>query len=216
METSLSAPATLTGAELAGMVSRGASAAEIAAFLDSLDHAGRMAQVMGSPRGMQPPLFEVAAKNEPVDLAYFVPEGRAWDRPVPHHGWNSLPIPGFGRRFAKPMGRCPDGSGFLYGYNQSPFGPLIGPGYFVHTPTSHEPGWADRGGTVIDYHRVPAHDVPAGWPKVVPNSRGLQMFVYDKTRDFMRRVSAHVTIGAAYKGDKRMGAYFMLVREDGT
>lgn len=214
MNDSLVPAAGLTGGELAGMVTQGASIASIAAFLDNLPHAARLAQVLGSPRGMQGPLFELAGGSAPLDLAYFVPDGRPADRPVVHHGWNNLPIPGFGRSFKKPMARCPDGSGALFGYNDSPFGPLIGPGYFVHTFTAHEPTWVERGPTVIDYHKVPAHAVPGAWPKVVPNSRGLQMFVYDKTRDFMRRVSAHVTIGAAYKGDKRMGAFFLLVRED--
>jgi hypothetical protein len=47
----------------------------------------------------------------------------------------------------------------------------------------------------------------------VPNSRGLQRFVYHRTRDFMRRVSRHVTIGAAYKGESPLDHYFVLVRE---
>jgi hypothetical protein len=203
-----------TGASLVELVRKGATAGDIAAFLDGLDHAGRLAQIRGTPRSMQPPLFALARQNTPLDLDFFVPAGRPWDQPVTHHGWNSLPLPAVGRRFAKPMARCPDGSGLLYGYNVSPFGPLIGPGFFLNTPTHHTPGWGDRGGTVIDYHQVPGHAVPEGWPSVVPNSRGLQMFVYNKTRDFMRRVSRHVSIGAAFRGDKALGAYFLLVRED--
>ena len=35
--------------------------------------------------------------------------------------------------------------------------------------------------------------------------KGLQVLVYHKTRDFMRKVSAHVSIGAAYKKEKRTG-----------
>jgi hypothetical protein len=215
MASTATSTALSISSALPNLVARGASLGDIAAFLDALSHEARLAQVIGSPRSMQPVLYDLAAKAAPLDLDAFVPRQAPPGKIVHHHGWNNLPIPAFGRRFAKPMSRCPDGSGFLYGYNQSPFGPLIGPGYFVHTPTAHEPGWAERGGTVIDYHRVPAHPVPADWPPVVPNSRGLQMFVYNGTRDFMRRVSAHVTIGAAYKGDKRLGAYFMLVRQDG-
>lgn len=196
---------------LADLVRVGASAEMIAAFLDGLDHAGRMDQVRGSPRGMQGPLYDCAGKNAPLDLDWFVPPGKEGE--VVHHGWNSLPLPAFGRAFEKPMVRCPDGSGLLYGYNRSPFGPLIGPGYFLHTPSPAP--WADRGATVIDYFQVPAHPVPAAWPRVVPNRRGLQFFVYNGTRDFMRRVSRHVSIGAAYRGDKKLGAYFLLVREDG-
>ena len=47
-----------------------------------------------------------------------------------------------------------------------------------------------------------------------PNSEGLQRFIYMGTRDFMRRVSEHVSIGAAYKGEKPLDHYFTLCRED--
>ena len=63
---------------------------------------------------------------------------------------------------------------------------------------------------------VPEGEVPAAWPKVVPNSRGPQILVYHRTRDFMRRVSAHVSVGAAYKVEKAMGAFFTLIREDAS
>ena len=56
--------------------------------------------------------------------------------------------------------------------------------------------------------------VPSDWPKVVPNTQGLQRFIYHGTRDFMRRVSQHVSIGAAYKGEKKLDHYFVLVRQD--
>ena len=80
-------------------------------------------------------------------------------------------------------------------------------------PTAGNPVFAERGSLVVDYHQVPDGKVPADWPKVVPNSVGLQMFVYKGTRDFMRRVSEGVTIGAAYKGEKALDHYFTLVRE---
>lgn len=202
----------LARGSLSQMVLGGASAAEVAGFLDGLDHAGRLAQVLGSPRAMQPRLFALASPE--IDLSFFVPSSVPADRPVIHHGWNSLPLPAFGRRFQKPMVRHSAHPARLYGYNVSSFGPLIGPGYFLHTGTGHVPGWAERGGTVVDYFQVPDHPVVPGWPKVVPNSRGLQVFVYHKTRDFMRRVSRHVSIGAAWRGDKMLGAFFLLVRED--
>ncbi len=204
----------LAHADLGQMVTAGASIDEIARFLDSLDHDQRLAQVRGSARRIQAPLFDLAAASPPLSLEYFVPANVPDGQIVMHHGWNSLPIPAFGRRFAKPMVRAPGRKGQLFGYNESAFGALIGPGYFLHVPTDGQPAWPERGATVIDYFQVPDHPVPDHWPKVVPNSRGLQFFVYHKTRDFMRRVSKHVTIGAAYKGDKRMGAHFILVRED--
>ena len=67
---------------------------------------------------------------------------------------------------------------------------------------------------VVDYFMVPQGPVPEGWPKLRPNSRGLQMFVYNKMRDYMRRVSKHVSIGAAYRMEKRIMGYFVLCREE--
>jgi hypothetical protein len=39
------------------------------------------------------------------------------------------------------------------------------------------------------------------------------MFVYDKTRDYMRRVSEHVSIGKAYRKESRVMGYFVLCRD---
>jgi hypothetical protein len=214
MEHAQSSTGAMTGADLTQMVLAGATLTQVAAFLDALDHETRLAQVRRTPRKLQPKLWALAADAAPLSLEYFVPASVPDDTPVVHHGWNSLPIPAFGRRFQKPMARHRGRPDRLYGYNVSPFGPIIGPGYFLHTGTAHEPSWGGRGGTVVDYFQVPDHEVPAAWPRVVPNTRGLQMFVYARTRDFMRRVSQHVTIGAAYKTQEPMGAFFMLVRED--
>ena len=90
---------------------------------------------------------------------------------------------------------------------------LIGPGFFVGVPTDGNSDWEQRGAIVIDYFQTPDGEVADGWPKVVPNSKGLQRFVYYQTRDFMRRVSEHVSVGAAYKVEKPLGHFFMLCRE---
>jgi len=115
----------------------------------------------------------------------------------------------FQKRFCKPE----DGSERLFGYNQSPFLRTIGPGFFVAIATKGNVEWEDRGALVIDYFQVPDGAVVDGWPKVIPNSKGLQMFVYNGTRDFMRKVSKHVSIGAAYKGEKALDHYFILCRD---
>ncbi|MBI2566747.1 MAG: hypothetical protein HYV63_06925 [Candidatus Schekmanbacteria bacterium] len=47
-----------------------------------------------------------------------------------------------------------------------------------------------------------------------PNGAGLQRFIYDRTRDFMRRASRHASVGAAFRGERRMGARFVLCRGD--
>jgi hypothetical protein len=73
--------------------------------------------------------------------------------------------------------------------------------------------WTERGAVVVDYFQVPDGPVSPDWPEVVPNTRGLQKYVYNKTRDFMRKVSEHVSIGAAYKVEQALDHYFILVRE---
>jgi hypothetical protein len=79
--------------------------------------------------------------------------------------------------------------------------------------TAGRPEWEARGAVVIDYFQIPDGPVPAGWPPVIPNTKGLQRFVYHRTRDFMRRVSTHVTIGAAFKEEKSLDHYFILCRQ---
>ena len=66
---------------------------------------------------------------------------------------------------------------------------------------------------MVDYFQIPDGPVPEGWPRVIPNTRGLQTFVYHRTRDFMRKVSKHVTIGAAYKVERPLDHYFVLCRQ---
>jgi hypothetical protein len=127
-----------------------------------------------------------------------------------HYGKNSQPVfRNFEKRWVRPKGH----PGELWGYNETPVRPLIGPGYFVARRTDDD-GADPRGGVVVDYFRVPPEDtVIPGWPPVRPNSRGLQRFVYDKTRDYMRRVSSHCSIGIAYRLESRVMGYFVLCRE---
>ena len=113
----------------------------------------------------------------------------------------------------------PDGGGMvhgsarLFGYNDAPSRGLVGPGYFVAHDTASEPAWQERGAVVVDYFLVPDAPVAEGWPAVKQNHEGLQRWVYFHTRDFMRRVADGVTIGAAYKEDKALDHYFVLVRQ---
>jgi hypothetical protein len=82
---------------------------------------------------------------------------------------------------------------------------LTGPGYFV----CHQDGAAPA---AIDYRIVPP-ETPPGWPGVKPNDQGLSRFVYAHMVDYLRRVSAHVVIGRAYRDGKEMPNYFVLCRE---
>lgn len=184
----------------------------IAAYLDGLSHAERLAETRTLGRSAQRRLYRAAGTGD-LGLDHFVGPGVAPRTEVIHHGRNTLPLPGglrlFEKRFAKPEA----GGDRLFGYNQSPFLHVIGPGFFVAVPTAGNKAWEERGPVVIDYFQIPDGAVPDGWPKVVPNTKGLQVFVYNKTRDFMRRVSAHVTIGAAYKEENALDHYFILCKQ---
>jgi hypothetical protein len=186
----------------------------IAAHLDALDHAGRMRELAKTTRDDQRALWVKAAAAPDLTYAHFVPDGVPAKTAVVHHGRNTLPLPGQQKFFRKPMARPDDGSARAFGYNDAPTQSLVGPGYFVLVPTKGNAEWERRGAWVVDYFQVPDGAVPSSWPKVVPNTQGLQRFVYHGTRDFMRRISAHVSIGAAFKGEKPLDHYFTLCRED--
>jgi hypothetical protein len=188
---------------------------DIAAYLDALGPAERLAEARSLDRGEQRRLYQRAERAAPLTLEDFVPAAVGPREQVIHDGRNTLPLPSalklFQKRFARPPTAA--GSGRLFGYNQSPFLSTIGPGFFVAVPTAGRADWEARGAVVVDYFQVPDGPVPAAWPRVIPNTRGLQVFVYHRTRDFMRRVSAHVTIGAAYKVEKALDHYFVLCRQ---
>jgi hypothetical protein len=191
-----------------------ASIEAIAVFLDRLSHAERLDETRTLGRDAQRRLYRAAKRAAPLTLDDFVPLGVAQRVAVRHHGRNTLPLPASLRLFEKRFARPEQGEGTLYGYNQSPFLSTIGPGFFVAVSTAGKPDWEERGGVVVDYFQVPAGPVPDGWPEVVPNTRGLQRFVYHETRDYLRKVSEHVTIGAAYKVEQPLDHYFVLCRED--
>jgi len=185
----------------------------IARHLDGLDGATRWAEVGGLGRDRQRTLWEKAAQAKALDLDYFVGDA-APRQQVIHDGINTLPLPTPLRRFQKRFCRPAGESGArLFGYNEGPTRQVVGPGYFVTIPTKGRPAWESRGAIVVDYFQVPDGLVADGWPRVVPNDWRLQKLVYDQTRDFMRRVSKHVSIGAAFKREKPMDHYFVLCRQ---
>jgi hypothetical protein len=186
----------------------------LADYLDALAHEERLAETRTLSRRDQRRLYQRASAARPLSLGDFVSPKIPPRTEVIHHGRNTLPLPAPLRLFQKRFCRPESGEGRLFGYNQSPFLRPIGPGFFVMVPTAGKSAWEARGAVVVDYYQIPDGPVVASWPEVVPNSKGLQVFVYHHTRDYMRRVSAHVTVGAAYKGEKSLDHYFMLCRED--
>lgn len=184
----------------------------IAEHLDGLDADRRWQELSILSRSEQRALYEKAAAAPAITAEHFH-GGAPPLQAVIHEGLNTLPTPKGVRRFQKRFARG-NGAEELFGYNEGVTRKAIGPGYFVAGPTAGNAQWESRGAIVIDYFRVPTGPVPSGWPKVVENREGPQRFVYHGTRDFMRRVSAHVSIGAAYKGERPLDHYFVLCRID--
>jgi hypothetical protein len=194
---------------------KGASIEAIGAHLDGLDPQARWREMKQLDRAHQRTLYEKAAQAQPIDFAHFV--GDAGPRQeVIHDGVNTLPLPRtwrrFQKRFCRPEGDSDPGAR-LFGYNEGPSRGWIGPGFFVAVPTSNQPQWSPRGAVVVDYYQIPDGPVADGWPRIVANDWRLQRFVYHETRDFMRRVSRHVSIGAAFKREKPLDHYFVLCRQ---
>jgi len=65
---------------------------------------------------------------------------------------------------------------------------------------------------IVDYKRVPGGK-PDSWPEILPTSARLSYFIYHGTNDLVRRVSQHVSVGRARKGERPMDAWFVLVRK---
>jgi len=189
-----------------------AGIAAIGAYLDGLAGEPRWREVAQLDRRRQRALYEKAGHAAPIDVAHFVAGARPREQVI-HDGVNTLPLPPRLQRFQKRFCR-PDGGGDarLFGYNEGPTRRLIGPGFFVALPTADRPQWSARGGVVVDYFQVPDGAVADGWPAVVANDWRLQRFVYHQTRDFLRRVSHHVSIGAAFKRERPLDHYFALCR----
>lgn len=199
---------------LSTLIEVGSHYQEISAYLDQLDHALRWRELERLGRREQEKLFAMVASAPAITLEHFVPVHIPAGQEVIHYGKNTLPLPTPFRRFQKRFCRPTEDSAVLYGYNEGITRPWIGPGYFVAESTKGNRSWESRGAWVVNYFKVPDGPVPATWPRVVPNHQGLQMFVFNKTRDFMRRVSSHVSIGTAYRNETPLNAWFILCREE--
>lgn len=173
----------------------------LCAYLDSLDERLRITESRSLSRREQARLFEAAAGFRRLTLEHFVPPGAPPLAPVVHHGRNSLPV---FRYFEKRFCRPDEPGEALWGYNEQLWRPLTGPGYFVARP-------ADDFEVVIDYEELPPRR-PEAWPPILPNSARLSRFIYYRTRDRMRGVSAHVSIGRASRAGKAMDNWFVLCR----
>ena len=176
---------------------------ELAEALDALDHDERVAATRRFNTRIQKNLYG-ATEGQDVTVDHLVPHD-ATNQEVIHHGTNTLPaFRQFQKRFARPTD--PENRDVV-GYNHNWYQFATSPGYFVG---SFDP---DVEEFIIDYTQLPTEKDP-NWPKIISNKFGLGIFVWTGMKDRVRKVSDHVTIGRAFRGDKPMNAYFVLVRED--
>jgi hypothetical protein len=199
---------TDAAAELKGRLSDATvDASAIAALLDGLTHAERVAATRALNRGEQRNLYSGVDGFRPVSLADLVPASTDDLTPVRHFGKNTLPVfTHFEKRFCRPNGNDRQKPERLFGFNFQTMAPVTGPGYFVaHDDTS-------RSEVLVDYREVPDAK-PDDWPQIAINERGLSRFVYGFMVDTLRGVSEHVTIGSAARKGKDLGSWFILCRE---
>lgn len=184
------------------------SIGRIGEALDRMNHRSRVETVASATKADMATLWELMKEQPAVDAEHFVPSGVDPLKEVIHHGKNSLPaFTHFQKRFC----RADDDSGDVYGYNHGSTEWLTGPGYFVAHGAKEE---KDRPSDyLIDYTRIPPKKAD-GWPEIKNNEGGIGALVYGRMKDYMRRVSTHVSIGKAYKDGKELGAYFLLCRQD--
>lgn len=179
---------------------------QVGELLDSLDPATRLAAVRSLGKKLQVRLWE-ACEGCSTSLEDVVPVSSGPSVEVIHSGKNSLPV---FTQFEKRFCRVPGDEHVLYGYNEGPTRSVVGPGYFVASVDS------ERGEVGVNYYETPPEGapLPEGWPQVRPNERGLSRFVYAQMIDYLRKVSAHVTIGRALRKGKMTGNYFLLCRSE--
>ncbi len=172
----------------------------ISAALNQLNHEERMAWMRGLSGRELTALYDLASKGGALSVEHFY---SAEDEVIIHHGQNSLPA------FNHFQKRVCIRSGCIQGYNHQTLAWLTGPGHF----TLRQDGPDE---VLFDYITLP-ESTPDAFPQLARNDRGISRLVYGGMIDRVRRVSDHCVIGAAFKGEKDIGARFMLTKQsDGT
>lgn len=179
----------------------------LASRLESESETGRVAFVRALTKADMVRLWDLT-EGRGVKVDDFVPAGTRLGREIIHAGKNSLPAFNiFEKRFTPADGHPTE----VYGYNQTWFAPVLGPGYFVGRFDATE------GAFGFDYYRTPppSAPLPATWPKIRANTLGPQRYVFAEMIDYMRRICDGVTIGRAWKKGQRTDNYFVLARQGG-
>jgi hypothetical protein len=185
----------------------GIDLASLASWLDALDDRARAAAVRSMTARQQARLYEAVQGFRAITLDHVVPAAVPSRVPVIHTGKNSLhAFTLFEKRFCRPE----DGATRLWGYNEVPRAvrAVAGPGHFVcYALGSTE--------VLVDYCELPPAALE-GWPALRPNSAGLSRFIYNRTKDTLRGVSRHVSIGRAAREGRLLDNWFVLCRHDGA
>lgn len=186
--------------DLSLLLGAGADPQALAAYLDGLDAEARIQEVRSLSRTALAALYERCQTAAKMSLAEFLPATVTVGQTAVFAGLNNLPL---FRTFEKRFTRTPRGT--IVGFNFQSMSPVTGPGYFTLEDSGSE--------LLFDYTKVPAQDeVPASWPKVQPNNRGISNFVYRDLHDFCRKVSGDVVIGHATRRGQSLPQYFVLAR----
>jgi hypothetical protein len=174
--------------------------------LDGLGHEGRVHATRTWTKKQKQAIFEAAKGFKPLDLDFLVPASIGDLVEVIHEGHNTLPMfSHFQKRFVKL-----EGENFpVAGYNRQSMQAFSGPGYFTVTKGEG----AHEGELVIDYTKVPKSK-PPGWPDIRKNDGLISGIVSGGMLDYLRGISSHVSIGAAFKNGKPRQQWFSLVRKD--
>lgn len=179
----------------------------IAAALDRLSHAERLIALRGLERDQLRLLYTITEGFAPMTLSDLVPPETPPLQAVRHIGRNSLPLFSlFEKRFYRLEKQTDQADqAAVGGANFQSTSALTGPGYFLASAAT------DRAEIIIDYSRIPSQ-APAGWPALAGNEHGMGQLVYGGMIDTLRRISKHVSIGAAQKSGHKASAYFTLCR----
>ena len=182
---------------LSDLIRADASAADMRMHLDELAAQQRVQECLVLEGELLPRLFNAVKGTGALDVQTFAAPA---ERTVVYELRNSLPIFNVSqKRFFRPK------RGEVVGYNHTGgLSALTGPGYFYAIN-------GDDGELVFDYTRLPDFQ-PHGWPPIRPNTGLIASATYGNMLDYVRAVSAHTVIGAAYKGGKPRNAYFLLTR----
>lgn len=180
------------------------TAADLASFLDELPDAVRLAQTMALGSDEQARLFEIVAGARRFTVDDLAPQSSTPLNGVRHEGKNSMLLfTRFAKVFAMPDE--PTAQPERWGYNEgsSLVKTAVGPGYFVAVQQGDE--------VLVDYTLTPKKPLNNA-PAILPNDARLSRFVFNQTKDLVRGVSKHVSIGRASRGTRQLDNWFVLCR----